>query len=283
MSDVFISHATKDKVEAEAIQATLIARGITVWIATKDTAIGSTFVLEILKNLRGARLMILILSAAAEASKYVLRELQTAFDEDKLILPFQIEDLPPSGVLKFFLGPIQILDARSGSRDQQLLKLIKRVEELLSSESQMTEANHLLSTPRDDETSLRNWLTPHPRERENSKRDGEDAFRANSIWKGMIRQDDRLFMATLVVISRDLNKVSGRLEWTVDESGEARRLSFAGKILEGTYLAFITDKLEGRVTFPGLYFGKLEGRTFSGTWQVPGWAQFDAFHFERFS
>ena len=59
--------------------------------------------------------------------------------------------------------------------------------------------------------------------------------------------------------------------------GELCQLTFQGNVVDGRTVVWITDKKAGNVTFPGLYIGKVEGKTISGTWQVPSANQYDRF------
>jgi hypothetical protein len=55
--------------------------------------------------------LVVVFSGEANDSKYVLREIETAVSEDKILIPVRIEKIQPSKVMKFLLGPHQWIDA----------------------------------------------------------------------------------------------------------------------------------------------------------------------------
>ena len=57
--------------------------------------------------------MVLIFSAAANASRQIVRELKLADDAEKTVLPIRIEEVSPSGNFAFFLGAAQFLETAS--------------------------------------------------------------------------------------------------------------------------------------------------------------------------
>jgi hypothetical protein len=103
----------------------------------------------------------------------------------------------------------------------------------------------------------------------------KDALKAKTVWKGEIRQGSEVFPATIYVNERDKDRIRGEVHFT--SRGELNTLTFQGNVIEGGKVAWITDKKEGNVTFPGLYIGTIKGKTLSGVWQVPSAGQYDTF------
>jgi hypothetical protein len=97
----------------------------------------------------------------------------------------------------------------------------------------------------------------------------------NTVWKGEIRQDRDAFPAAIYFQSRDKDRIKGEVHFTFQ--GDTCKLTFEGNVVDGRTVVWITDKKEGNVTFPGLYIGKVEGKTITGTWQVPSAKQYDRF------
>src|SRR5262249_47455391 len=109
--EVFISYSTKDKAVAEAVCAALEAQKIRCWIAPRDVSKGTEWADAIPKAIKASTVMILIFSDHANRSMAVRREVRIATDNDKVIIPYRIEDVAVTGALEFYLPDIQWLDA----------------------------------------------------------------------------------------------------------------------------------------------------------------------------
>lgn len=96
-----------------------------------------------------------------------------------------------------------------------------------------------------------------------------------TVWKGEIRQDGAVFPATVYINERDQERITGEVHFTA--GGELCKLTLQGNVVDEKTVVWITDKKEGNVTSPGLYIGKVDGKTISGTWQVPSANQYDRF------
>lgn len=95
------------------------------------------------------------------------------------------------------------------------------------------------------------------------------------MWKGEIRQGTEVFPTTIYINERNKDRIRGEVHFTSDD--QLNKLTFHGNVIEGGKVAWITDKKEGSVTFPGLYIGTIKGKTLSGVWQVPSADQYDIF------
>ncbi|HUS24609.1 MAG TPA: hypothetical protein VM369_06650 [Candidatus Binatia bacterium] len=102
-----------------------------------------------------------------------------------------------------------------------------------------------------------------------------DPLQPNSVWRGEIRQGSAAFATTIYIKARDQDRVRGEIHFKVGDA--VNKLTFQGDVIEGRTVAWITDRKEGAVTYPGLYVGTLSENTLSGTWQVPSAKQYDRF------
>ena len=132
--DAFISHSAKDKAVADAVCATLEARRIRCWIAPRDVPPGAPYAEALSDALQASRVLVLVLSAHANQSKHVMREVEVAVDAGLAILPFRIEDVQPSKSLGYYLQTIHWLDALTPPVEAHLQALADAVERLLASE-----------------------------------------------------------------------------------------------------------------------------------------------------
>jgi TIR domain len=122
---IFISHSSKDAGLAAEICQDLEDRGVNCWIASRDIKLGSHYAEAIIEAIRGARVLLVILSKAANESKHVANEVERAFHEKLVILPFRIEDFRFSPTLEFFLSTAQALDATAGKPEDHLERLYR--------------------------------------------------------------------------------------------------------------------------------------------------------------
>jgi hypothetical protein len=143
--DVFISYSTKDKPVADAVCASLEGHGIRCWIAPRDIIPGMDWGGSIVEAIESARLMVLVLSASADASPQILREVERAVNKGVRIIPLRIEDVQPGKNLEYFLGTPHWLDAITPPLEEHLRYLAQTVKVLL--EQQVSDHTEELPPP----------------------------------------------------------------------------------------------------------------------------------------
>lgn len=109
---------------------------------------------------------------------------------------------------------------------------------------------------------------------------GEEAnpFLRATVWTGSIAQGSDRFPATFRIAPIEDARLKGEIVFSID--GTEMKLSFQGALRKAggqRIVAFITDKVSGDVTYPGLYVGSVQGNVLAGTWEVPSAGQFDTF------
>lgn len=107
MHDVFISYSTKDTLQAEKVRNVLEQNGIPCWMAPRDIPGGSNYAGEIPKAIRGCQVFVLMLSENAQSSLWVVKELDTAVNCGKVIIPLMLEDCPLNDEFNFLLTGAQ--------------------------------------------------------------------------------------------------------------------------------------------------------------------------------
>jgi len=129
--DIFISHSAKDKVTADAVCARLEAGGIKCWIAPRDVLPGLDWGEAIVKAITNCRAMVLIFSSSANTSTQIKREVERAVHKGKVIIPFRIENVEPSGALEYFISTPHWLDALTPPLEEHMSRLAGTVRSLL--------------------------------------------------------------------------------------------------------------------------------------------------------
>jgi len=129
--DVFVSHSVQDKAVAEAIVARLEADSVTCWIAPRDVVPGADWGESIIDAIESSRIMILIFSRSADASPQIKREVERAVNKGVYIIPFRVDDIPPTKSLEYFISTSQWMDAFSPPLERHLDILAKTVKAVL--------------------------------------------------------------------------------------------------------------------------------------------------------
>jgi TPR repeat protein len=133
--DVFISYPHQDKATADAACAALEAAKIRCWIAPRDVPPGAEWAEAIVAAIDECRAMVLIFSSSTNRSKQIHREVQRAFDQEKPVVPFRIENVTPEKGLAYYMGPVHWLDALTPPLEQHLHQLVASMRRLTQSEA----------------------------------------------------------------------------------------------------------------------------------------------------
>ena len=134
MHDVFISYSTKDHVQAETVRNVLENNGIPCWMAPRDIPGGSNYTKEIPSAIRGCQVFVLILSENSQNSHWVLKELDSAVNCGKVILPFMLENCQLNDEFNFLLTGAQRYEAYQKKADS-LEALISRIRAITGSQA----------------------------------------------------------------------------------------------------------------------------------------------------
>jgi hypothetical protein len=130
--DVFICHATEDKGVADAVCASLEARGIRCWVAPRDIAPGRDYAAAIIDALATARAVVLVFSTYANSSPHVKRELERGVSRGLPIIPIRLDEAVPTAALEYFISGAHWLDAMTPPLAAHLQHLGDAVEVVLS-------------------------------------------------------------------------------------------------------------------------------------------------------
>ena len=154
---VFLSHSSQDRTTAEAAATALERAGFRSWLAPRDITPGTSWGESIIAGIDGSRAVIVILSAAANASRQVARELERADSRGIPLVPFRIEDVTPSGAVEYFLGGHQWLDGFGETLEGRLNELVAAVARLLGQQPPPAPAKIDPKPPQADEISPDDW------------------------------------------------------------------------------------------------------------------------------
>ncbi len=123
--DIFISYSSLDENVAEMVCQYLESRGYNCFFAKRDIDYGEDYSTELDEAIAQAKIIVLIYSKNSDNSKHVRTEMSLAFGDDKVIMPYRIDNSIPQK-LKYFLQLSQWLDASDNNHKEHLPKLFDR-------------------------------------------------------------------------------------------------------------------------------------------------------------
>jgi hypothetical protein len=124
----FISHADEDAEVAFELCRHLEQAGIACWIAPRDVTPGQDYGSEIVVGIESCSAFVLILSAEANRSAFVRREVERAASKGKPMFPVRIEDVLPERALEFFISSSHWIDARQAPRTAQWQRIARAIK-----------------------------------------------------------------------------------------------------------------------------------------------------------
>lgn len=130
--DVFVSHSSVDRVLADAIVHALEAEAIDCWIAPRDILPGTSYPEAIVAAIQDVEVMVVIVSAAANRSGHVPREIERAAARNVSLVPFRVADIEPSPSLEYFLSSQHWLHALPPPVEAHVTRLVDAVTALLA-------------------------------------------------------------------------------------------------------------------------------------------------------
>ena len=89
--DVFISYSSKNSTAAQAICHELEDSGIKCWIAPRDIPVGSKYASVINQAIIHCKVVVLVFSDYSARSPWVESEINIAFSNRKVIIPYKID------------------------------------------------------------------------------------------------------------------------------------------------------------------------------------------------
>ena len=130
MKEIFISYSSNDLAQAETLRNVLEKNGLSCWMAPRDIPGGSNYTKEIPIAIRNCKVFVLILSKSAQGSHWVLKELDSAVNCGKVILPFMLEDCALNDEFNFLLTGAQRYSAYQ-KKAEAMETLISRIRGIL--------------------------------------------------------------------------------------------------------------------------------------------------------
>ncbi len=126
--EIFVSYAFEDETWAQQAVAALESKGYRCWLASRDVAPGSaSYAREITRAIKASRLLVVVLSHAANGSDDVLNEITLAKNNRVPRLPFRVDDAPLDDGFEYFFSQAQRLDTAHLAPGEAVARLVQAV------------------------------------------------------------------------------------------------------------------------------------------------------------
>lgn len=109
---VFISYSSKDLGFVNQIIKVLKDMGISYWKAPEMIPAGSSYAREIPRAIRECEVFLIVLSKASQTSIWVEKEIDSAINHRKTIVPVKIDEVPLCETFQFYLNNVQTISYR---------------------------------------------------------------------------------------------------------------------------------------------------------------------------
>jgi hypothetical protein len=124
---VFISYASLNRRNAFRACQWIEASGIRCWIAPRDIPPGEDWKPRLVDIIGQAKIVVLIYSQAAQQSKQVRTEVDLAFEEDRMIIPFRVQAVDPDALFRYCMASRQWIDAIHPPMEPHYKRLVAAV------------------------------------------------------------------------------------------------------------------------------------------------------------
>ena len=120
MAQVFISYAKKDYIAADSsvVPGNVVDKlidafkreGISYWLDREQLAGGDTYAARITRNIKECDVFLFLSTEAANASEWTRREIGTAVNFGKRIIPVRLDDSSYDDAVSLYLSSVQYID-----------------------------------------------------------------------------------------------------------------------------------------------------------------------------
>lgn len=107
LKHVFISYKSEEYDQASAVRMLLKMEGIPVWMAPESIESGDNYPTAIGKALDGCGCVLLMMSKASQASRWIQKEIEMAIGLSKTVVPLRLDDSPLNFSFRFMIGDCQ--------------------------------------------------------------------------------------------------------------------------------------------------------------------------------
>ena len=136
MSDVFISHSSKDAEVAEKVCDYLESKGLSCWMAPRNIVPGANWAASISNAITNTKVFLIIYSENSASSKQVEREMSLAeASKDVVVVPYTIDGTKLNGSFMYYLTGAHWVTANAKKDQYKLDKLFLHISGMINNKS----------------------------------------------------------------------------------------------------------------------------------------------------
>lgn len=152
--DVFLSFSSKDQQVADAVYKYLADHNIACWYSKTSIVGGGRYYKDIVNAVNDSKCLLLIYSYSALQSRHINTEVDMAFSKGKVIIPYQIENVPLNDDFEYFLRSFQFIPAFSPEENEalKLQRLLESVNKNLETLKKMDKSHISAALPASTES-----------------------------------------------------------------------------------------------------------------------------------
>jgi hypothetical protein len=138
MAKVFISYAKKDYIATDGsavpgnfvdkILEALRQEGISYWLDREQLAGGDTYAARITRNIKDCDVFLFLSTEAANSSEWTTREIGTAIQFGKRIIPVRLDNSPYDDAVSLYLSSVQYIDWMELGPETALERIVAQVK-----------------------------------------------------------------------------------------------------------------------------------------------------------
>ena len=138
MAKVFISYAKKDYIASDGgvIPGNFVDKvidafnqeGISYWLDREQLAGGETYAARIARNIKDCDVFLFLSSEAANASEWTRREIGTAVQQGKRIIPVRLDNSNYDDAVDLYLSSVQYIDWMELGQKEALRRIVNQVK-----------------------------------------------------------------------------------------------------------------------------------------------------------
>lgn len=125
---VFISHSSADADFAMQLCSIFEEEGLGCWIAPRDIPYGSEWAGEITEAIKRSAVMIFILTKNSNQSHQVVKEINTALQNNVTIIPIKLDEIKMNASLSYYLLNLHWLKLKDVKEEEEIRRLALRVK-----------------------------------------------------------------------------------------------------------------------------------------------------------
>lgn len=145
MYNVMVSYSHKDQQYADMIVAILEQNNIKCWIDHRDATPGANYAGSIVRAIKNADFVVVILSNNSIDSQQVLNEINSAVNNEVIIIPFKIDETELNDNFEYYIGKTHWLDAITPPIEEHINRLVETIKR--QGTPKQGDATQRLSTP----------------------------------------------------------------------------------------------------------------------------------------